>query len=81
MPNHKYDPDDYIKLANAIMHPSKPKPTKTPTMPKYVATIYFECDSSTDSEKAVQTAVERLEQYSPDVSIDDSYVEELDCND
>ncbi|HET6889070.1 MAG TPA: hypothetical protein VFH87_14225 [Candidatus Udaeobacter sp.] len=47
-------------------------------MPKYVATIYFKADASTDSEKALQVAVERLEIYSPDIVIADSHVEEVD---
>jgi len=50
-------------------------------MPKYVATVYFDCDDSTDADKAFETAVERLEQYSPDISINDSAVDEVDSND
>jgi S-adenosylmethionine/arginine decarboxylase-like enzyme len=45
-------------------------------MPKYVATIYFECGDDTDPDKALQVATERLEKYESSVKIIDTHVEE-----
>lgn len=50
-------------------------------MKHYVTTIYFNCADDTDAAQASVIAAERVEQFSPDVQIEDVHTEEYDSTD